>query len=191
MNDEHEREHRSELTQQEDDDLNEAAGADEDERTRRVAATVLRIVEQRISFHRGPLPDPATMREYEGILPGAADRIVAMAERQASHRQTIETHAVTSEFANQRWGTTVGGAVAAAGLVAAGAAAVWGNPLVGLALGVGDIGAIVFAYVFGIRQRQSEREAKAQIMAGLDETEAPSSRDHNHPLPNRESSDGE
>lgn len=34
----------------------------------------------------GPIPPPWTLREYEEILPGSADRILSMAEREASAR---------------------------------------------------------------------------------------------------------
>ncbi len=37
--------------------------------------------ELRAEFHRSPLPPPEDLRAYEDILPGAAERIVALAER--------------------------------------------------------------------------------------------------------------
>lgn len=44
------------------------------------------------SSHRGPLPTPAMLREYEAILPGLAERIVRLPEREQEHRhQTMET----------------------------------------------------------------------------------------------------
>jgi uncharacterized membrane protein len=39
---------------------------------------------------QAPLPIPSHLREYEEILPGAADRIFSMVENQAKHRQQIE-----------------------------------------------------------------------------------------------------
>lgn len=36
--------------------------------------------------HRGPLPSPRQLDAYERCLPGAAERIVAMAEREQGHR---------------------------------------------------------------------------------------------------------
>ena len=34
----------------------------------------------------GPLPDPQNLQRYEQILPGSAERIMAMAETQLAHR---------------------------------------------------------------------------------------------------------
>lgn len=39
----------------------------------------------------GPIPPPWTLREYEEILPGSADRILSMAEREASARHERNT----------------------------------------------------------------------------------------------------
>ena len=41
-----------------------------------------------VSF--GPLPPPAFLRSFEEILPGAAERVFTMAEKQQSHRHAVE-----------------------------------------------------------------------------------------------------
>lgn len=42
------------------------------------------------SSFRGPLPPPDALARYEQISPGFADRIVALAEREAENRQQLE-----------------------------------------------------------------------------------------------------
>ena len=49
------------------------------------AEAILAAVE--ISRFSGPLPHPEDLAKYEQVLPGAADRIISMAEQQAAHRQ--------------------------------------------------------------------------------------------------------
>src|SRR5687768_10547088 len=39
---------------------------------------------------QGPLPPPEALRLYDEALPGAADRIIAMTEKQSTHRQALE-----------------------------------------------------------------------------------------------------
>jgi hypothetical protein len=46
---------------------------------------VLRVFEQHESYH-GPIPPPALFRQFEEILPGVADRILRMAEKEQDHR---------------------------------------------------------------------------------------------------------
>lgn len=45
----------------------------------------------------GPIPPPAIIKGYEEVLPGAADRIITMAETQAQHRQELEKKMVHAE----------------------------------------------------------------------------------------------
>jgi uncharacterized membrane protein len=42
-----------------------------------------------LSFE-GPLPPPGLLAQYNDAAPNGADRILAMAERQAAHRQELE-----------------------------------------------------------------------------------------------------
>lgn len=47
------------------------------------------VVETSTTFN-GPIPPPQHFKEYEVILPGSADRILAMAEKEQSHRHSWE-----------------------------------------------------------------------------------------------------
>lgn len=59
--------------------------------------TIVHRQEEKFTFrkvHKGPLPAPEVLEQYENILPGAADRIIMLAENQAKHRQDLEKIAV-------------------------------------------------------------------------------------------------
>jgi uncharacterized membrane protein len=43
--------------------------------------SLIAVMEHRSESHRGPLPRPETFAAYDQVLPGAADRILTMAER--------------------------------------------------------------------------------------------------------------
>jgi uncharacterized membrane protein len=45
---------------------------------------------QRAEYFAGPMPSPATMKAYEDVLPGLAEKIVAMALDEGKHRRRIE-----------------------------------------------------------------------------------------------------
>ena len=49
----------------------------------------------------GPLPPPAMLEGYERIVPGAAERILAMAERESATRHTLDIKAVDANIAAQ------------------------------------------------------------------------------------------
>ncbi len=55
------------------------------------------------------------MEHYERVMPGSANRILAMAESQTGHRQQLETTVVTGNIESERRGQRYGLAVVAAG----------------------------------------------------------------------------
>lgn len=56
----------------------------------------------------GPLPRPEDFAEYDRVLPGAADRILKMAENQATHRQGLERRALSGDLFKSMMGTVLG-----------------------------------------------------------------------------------
>jgi hypothetical protein len=91
--------------------------------------------------YSGPLPRPDDFAAYERVLPGAADRILKMAENQAGHRQALERKAITGDLAKSMLGTilayiTFAGAMAGAVFLLAN-----DKPLYGLAALVTALGA--------------------------------------------------
>jgi uncharacterized membrane protein len=44
---------------------------------------------QSVALTSGPLPPPEQLAQYEQIIPGAANRILTLAERQTNHRMEI------------------------------------------------------------------------------------------------------
>lgn len=46
--------------------------------------------------YSGPLPPPAVLQRYDQVVPGAAERILRMAEGQSKHRQELEKTVVRS-----------------------------------------------------------------------------------------------
>lgn len=51
----------------------------------------------RASSWSGPLPSPDSLREFEEIVPGSADRLITMVEKQGNHRMEIEKRVVDGE----------------------------------------------------------------------------------------------
>jgi uncharacterized membrane protein len=49
-------------------------------------------------LRQGPIPSPQELLEYNQLLPGAADRIIAMAEREQSHRLNLEDLATRADI---------------------------------------------------------------------------------------------
>jgi uncharacterized membrane protein len=58
-------------------------------------------------FHQGPLPRPEDFEAYDRVLRGAADRILRMAEKQAAHRQDLESRALKGDLMKAMMGTVL------------------------------------------------------------------------------------
>lgn len=116
---------------------------------------------QQISLSRSaPLPHPSELERYETILPGAADRIIAMAENQSIHRQNLENKAISIESRNSFLGVATGFLIGAIGLSIAGFCIYSGHDWAGVALGGTTLVSLVGTFVYGTRQRRIEREQK-------------------------------
>lgn len=98
----------------------------------------------------GPMPHPKHLREYDDILPGAAERILSMAERNLEHNIGMDEKVVGAEIADRNLGMWLGGGLFALLIVGAFATLfVTSNPIVpGLFLGTAAIGGVV-AFIRG------------------------------------------
>ena len=102
------------------------------------ARHIAQVIHQRF---QGPLPSPDSFAAYERVLPGAADRILKMAESQSGHRQGLESRALWGDLIKAMMGTvlayiTFAGAMAGAVYLLAN-----DKPLYGLAALVAALGA--------------------------------------------------
>jgi len=48
--------------------------------------------------YSGPIPPPSSFAQYENILPGSADRILTLAEKQSHHRIEIEDAVIKNQI---------------------------------------------------------------------------------------------
>src|SRR5262249_51224118 len=102
-------------------------------------------------FH-GPIPHPQHIQAYEATCPGAADRIIRMAEIAQTRREDRRDRLIEHEYSDRRVGLYLGFAALLAMigggvfLVALGAKAI-GTGL----LGAGILGTVVGSFVHGRR----------------------------------------
>lgn len=110
----------------------------------------------------GPLPHPEILRQFEQVVPGAAERIIKMAEDQSSHRRDLEKKVIDSDIERSKWGQILGFVLALVGLSVSGVVAVIGNPWAGTVIGVGTIASLVSVFMYGTNSRRQERQEKEE-----------------------------
>ena len=131
--------------------------------------TVRQIVRREISMSAtfsGPLPPPEILIQYNDALPNGAERIIALAERQAEHRMTLERRVIEADIKRANWGLVTGFIVALAGLSASVFLVREGNTAAGTILGGLDLVGLVSVFIYGTVSRRNERKQRARMMSG-------------------------
>lgn len=100
---------------------------------------IAQIVERQSTVHSGPLPAPADFEKYDKTLPGAAERILSMAEAEQKIRIDA-TQALTANDTRRIHSATI---VSILLVLVAGLATWLGNAWIAVPLGViGIVGSI-------------------------------------------------
>ena len=115
--------------------------------------------------YSGPLPPPGVLQEFERVLPGAAERIFVMAEKQLEHRMSMEKTVV--EGGTKRANLGIYAAVAIEGMFLATSCYLAHLGLTADALKVvgGSAVGLLGAFGFGTLSRRSERIKKQEVQA--------------------------
>lgn len=98
-----------------------------------------------VSSFNGPIPHPETLKGYEEVLKGSADRIISMAEKEQQHRFDCENKIISEETARVKRGQQFGCFLITLLIVASAVFAYMGYPkitgtIVGITiLGIGSI----------------------------------------------------
>lgn len=111
--------------------------------------------------YSGPLPDPTSFGKYESILPGSAERILTMAEKEQQHRHQIDDIEVKIESRDSLLGIICGTALGIGGLIAGSIVVVkvpgLAGTVTGLIFGVSGIGSIAITVIQSTRTRREQK----------------------------------
>ena len=103
----------------------------------------VRVAAVEAASFSGPLPPPTMYGEYERVLPGSAERILAMAEKEQNHRIGWETTALDTSVGETKLGQWLGFAIAILCIGAAVLLAMSGHGVVaGIALAASAAGLV-------------------------------------------------
>lgn len=102
----------------------------------------------------GPMPPPAMLEEFDRVVPGAAERILALTERETGHRIEWEKKALDANVGESRRGQWLGAGISALAVTGA----VW-TALAGVhyAVPIALVGVPVMAIARAIVDSRSHR----------------------------------
>ena len=111
--------------------------------------------------YSGPIPHPVTLRQINEVVPGAAKQIIDDAHAQTAHRQKLETKYLNAAIANSKRGQVFAFIVAVIVLVGSLVLIGLGAQLVGLALVISSLAALVGVFVY-TRKGQAQQLGDAR-----------------------------
>lgn len=107
------------------------------------------IIRTMVSYkhHSGPLPDPETLARYNELIPNGAERIMAQAEEQATHRMYLEKIAIPAQVGQSAKGQNYGFILSAMIIVASVFLAYTGHETTACVLGGTTIVSLAIIFV--------------------------------------------
>ena len=123
------------------------------------------IRQQSVEIHRGPLPSPDVLADYDRVHPGLAERIVTLAEDEAKHRRALESASLDGDMtymrgclSAERRGQYLAAIIAVSLAGIGGYVAMQGHDSTGAAIGVTGVASIVTALIVGRSKKETEAD---------------------------------
>ncbi len=115
------------------------------------------------TMQSGPIPPPEALEYYNRIVPGAAERIIIMAEKQSEHRRSIESVVIRAGARDSLLGIISGFLLGCFSIATAVYMVSLGQSLQGTIFGGIGIVSLAGVFVYGTRSRREERERKSGL----------------------------
>jgi uncharacterized membrane protein len=116
-------------------------------------------------MYSGPIPPPSVIAGWEKLLPGAADRILKMAEKQSAHRIAIEARVIDGEINRSKTGLWLGFVIGTVMIVGGLMVIGLGHDVAGCTVIGSTLVGVVGAFIFGQKSREQERQNRTKAMS--------------------------
>jgi uncharacterized membrane protein len=113
----------------------------------------------------GPLPPPGMLVKYNEAFPGAAERLVAMAERQSTHREALETTVLSASVTSQKRGSYFGFIISMTAILGGIYLIALGKSVQGLVAIISSLTALTVVFVLGRKKQDKELKEKSEALA--------------------------
>lgn len=100
------------------------------------------------------LPDPEFLEKYEKILPGSADRILSIIEKQIQHRQDLQNKKLRKHHIETRLGQILGFIIGIFAISAGSYTALQGAEIPGGFIGTAGVVGLVAVFVIGSNKKK-------------------------------------
>jgi uncharacterized membrane protein len=111
------------------------------------------IIRHTREIYSGPLPPPDSLEKYNQVLPGAADRILALTESQARHRLEVENKIVDRDTRLQLRGQMFGFAICLVTIVGGVGLVIVDKSVAGLSTILTSLGILIGSSIYSRSKR--------------------------------------
>lgn len=108
----------------------------------------------------GPIPPASELLKYEQVLPGAAERIMSMAERQSIHRQGMEDKMLDANIKSEKRGQFFGFTIFITVILIGFVLLIFDKKIEGLLAILGSVAGVVSLFVYGREDAKRELRKK-------------------------------
>lgn len=112
--------------------------------------------------YEAPLPPPHMVRQFEEILPGAADRIFTLMEEQSHHRHGLENTKLHADIASERRGQIIGASLAFVAMVAGFVLIYKGKSIPGTIVFISTCASLIGIFIAGKLTQKRERQERLE-----------------------------
>lgn len=119
----------------------------------------------------GPIPPAEEIREWDEILPGSADRVLKMAEKEQRHRHEQEKRIVSYEYQWKKRGQLIGAIIGIIGMGGGIVLSYLGKDISGLGALISTLAGLVYVYVSS--QKKSKEAVEEQSSKQSEEVISP------------------
>jgi uncharacterized membrane protein len=110
--------------------------------------------------YSGIIPDADSLAKYEKACPGAADRIITMAEEQLRHRHELEKLVTESSVNDGRRGVVFAFILGFTTIICGTAIAILGHNITGTIFGGVGLASIIGTFIYGTRLGRRQQNGK-------------------------------
>ncbi len=113
----------------------------------------------------GPLPPPNVLRSYEEIVPGSAQRIMEMAEKEQEHSRNMVSTVIVGDSRRAYLGLIAGFIISVLGIGGGIYLIATGHDWAGLSLAGINLTGLVGVFVYGAKTRHDDRNRNLEADA--------------------------
>lgn len=118
------------------------------------------LIQQSSLSYSAPIPPPQMFEEYDRVLPGSAERILSMAEKQTIHRISLEEKVVSSNINKESLGMWMAFLITMTAIIGGIIIILDDKSAAGLQIIITSLVILVGIFIYGRHSQMKERKEK-------------------------------